>query len=268
MLSLPLQLILSLLGGAFIHNIDLASLMRTMTKKLDYFVKIERAGKMVFEKEYHDISTDPDGRKRDLLNEREHNLLGMHEVTTFLDKQPAGRILDIGCGPGWLLSHLSADWIKYGIEISTFASSVASKYGEIYNGNFEEYHHTGEKFDIIVIYHVIEHLHDPLAALIKIHDLLADGGTLILGTPDFDSAAARRYGKNFRMLDDPTHISLFSNDSMHRCLRDHNFEIQKVEYPYFDTIWFNKESIMKIFDVDTVSPPFYGSIMTFFCSTK
>lgn len=118
------------------------------------------------------------------------------------------------------------------------------------------------------MYHVIEHLKDPIAALKKVYTMLAPGGTFIIGTPDFDSAAARRYGKKFRMLHDPTHISLFSSDSMHRCLRNQGFKIKQVEYPYFDTPWFTKENLMRILDVDGVSPPFYGSIMTFFCENN
>ena len=247
------------------RNIDVVKLMRELTRKLDYYARVEPEGEMIFENHYHEISIDPDGKKRELLKEREQNLAGMKEVVQFLDDCPAGRILDIGCGPGWLLSYLPSDWDKNGIEISEFASREASKYGTIHNGTLDDYNHTGEKFDIIVMYHVIEHVKDPVAALKKMSDLLAEDGTLILGTPDFDSAAARRYGNKFSMLHDSTHISLFSNDSMHRCLRDHGFEIQKVEYPYFDTIWFNEEDIAKIFNQDIVSPPFYGSIMTFFC---
>ena len=93
-------------------------------------------------------------------------------------------------------------------------------------------------------------------------------GVFILGTPNFDSGAARRYGNKFRLLNDPTHISLFSSDSMHRCLRDLGFFIEKVEYPYFDTYWFTKENLLKLLNPNTISPPFYGSNMTFFCKIK
>jgi len=39
----------------------------------------------------------------------------------------------------------------------------------------------------------------------------------------------------------------------------------KVEYPYFDTPWFNKDDLLKILNDKEISPPFYGSNMTFFC---
>jgi hypothetical protein len=58
------------------------------------------------------------------------------------------------------------------------------------------------------------------------------------------------------MLHDPTHISLFSADSMHRCLRDLGFQIKFVEYPYFDTPWFTKENLLCVLEEDRVSPHF------------
>ncbi len=239
--------------------------MCELNENLDYFVQVASDGAADFEEDYHKVTLDPDGKVRDLLKERSHNLSCINEITTFLDGLQPGRILDIGCGPGWLLSYLSNAWDKQGIEISEFASSHASQYGKIHNGTLDNYSFDGNQFNVIVMYHVIEHLKDPETALQNIYNMLAPGGTFILGTPDFDSAAARRWGKNFRMLHDPTHISLFSSDSMHRCLRDHGFKIKQVEYPYFDTPWFTKDNLTKVLDNEGVSPPFYGSIMTFFC---
>ncbi len=134
----------------------------------------------------------------------------------------------------------------------------------IHNGTLDDYRGTAD-FDVVVMNHVIEHIPEPIAALKRIHKLLKPGGALILGTPDFDSGAARRYGSRFRLLHDPTHVSLFSLDSMHRCLRDHGFKVKRVEYPFFDTPWFTKEALLRMLDDSTISPPFYGSAMTFLC---
>lgn len=245
------------------RNINLSKIMSSLYENLDYYAKIEKDGEVEYEEEYHKITIDPDGIVRDLLNEREKSLAGVKEITEYLNKLRPGKILDIGCGLGWILSTLNEEWDKNGVEISKFASIHASKYGKIYNGQFENYE--AENFDVIIMNHVIEHLEEPVKALKKINKILKKNGVLILGTPDFDSAAARRYGKNFRLLHDPTHISLFSLDSMHRCLRDNGFKIKKVEYPYFETNWFTKENILKILDDKNISPPFYGSTMTFFC---
>jgi len=230
----------------------------------DYFASIQSDGEAGYEEEYHEVTIDPDGNTRNLLHERERWLSCVKEITDYLNQQEPKKILDIGCGLGWLLSSLSDEWDKYGIEVSQFASKHAKQFGNIHNGTLDDFPEVVD-FDIIVMNHVIEHLADPVAALNKIRSMLSDDGVFIIGTPDFDSAAARRYGDRFRLLNDPTHISLFSSDSMHRCLRDHGFKINKVEYPYFETLWFTEEDLLRLLDNKGVSPPFYGSVMTFFC---
>lgn len=245
------------------RNIDLQGLMNSLYDTLDYYVHIDPDGSLDYEENYHFITKDPDGKERKLLEEREHSLAGTKEIIDFLAAIKPGKILDIGCGPGWILSVLGNEWEKYGIEISRFASKHAEQFGQIHNGTLEDYN--GGGFDVVIMNHVIEHISNPVVAIMKIHALLKKGGTFIIGTPDFDSGAARRYGNRFRLLHDPTHISLFSLDSMHRFLRDHGFKIRHVEYPFFDTIWFNKEDLLRMLDDTTISPPFYGSAMTFLC---
>jgi hypothetical protein len=70
------------------------------------------------------------------------------------------------------------------------------------------------------------------------------------------------------MLHDKTHISLFSDQKLSELLTDLGFEIEKIDYPYFDTGYFNKKEIFKIFNSNTISPPFYGNIMTFYAFKK
>tara|TARA_B100001093_G_scaffold520132_1_gene612979 strand:+ start:1127 stop:1876 length:750 start_codon:yes stop_codon:yes gene_type:complete len=247
------------------REINLPKIIKKLLNDDLYYVSIPPI-QTKYEEDYHEVTIDPDGKKRFLLEEREHNLKGIPEIVRWVGQMSAGKLLDIGCGPGWFLSSLGDEWDKHGVEISSFAANLASKYAKVFNGNLENYNESN--FDIIVMNHVIEHLPDPISALKKIKRILKKSGKLILGTPDFDSAAARRYGDNFRLLHDPTHVSLFSQESMYRCLRDLGFHIDDVEFPFFETQWFNRENILKILDKDGISPPFYGSNMTFLCSHK
>ena len=136
---------------------------------------------------------------------------------------------------------------------------------KITNDKFNKEIYQKDKFDVILIHHVIEHVEEPINFIHEIKNILKNDGILILGTPNFDSGCARRFNGNYRLLNDPTHISLFSNDSMHRLLRNHNFDIKRVHYPYFETEYFSEENLYKLFNVDDMSPPFYGNFMTFFC---
>jgi SAM-dependent methyltransferase len=249
------------------REIQLQKLMKNLYENGAYYASISPDVGAGYEEEYHSISIDPDGRERNLLNERNHSLSGIKEITDYLKELKPQKILDIGCGLGWLLSSLNDDWDKYGIEVSKFASNHAQQHGKIFNGTLEDFPDNGE-FDVIVMNHVIEHVENPVQILSNIRERLSDTGVFIIGTPDFDSAAARRYGSNFRLLHDPTHISLFSSDSMHRCLRDCGFSIMSVEYPYFNTPYFNKENLLLMLNDNQISPPFYGSKMTFFVNKK
>jgi len=86
-----------------------------------------------------------------------------------------------------------------------------------------------------------------------------------LGTPDFDSGCARRYGENYRMLHDTTHISLFSEQGLRNILEDHGFVVEHVDKPYFDTPLFTQENLTRLIDKEGVSPPFYGNIINLYC---
>ena len=228
-----------------------------------FYLKYKRGKKIKYEKNYHDIVVDPDGKKRNLLKERKFKLKQLKYILSYLKKQKPGKLLDVGCGHGWLMSGLNNKWNKYGIDISNFASKSASRYGKIFTGDLENFRE--KKFDFITALHIIEHHQKPEKLIKKIYKILKPGGTLILETPDFDIGAARRFGKNFRLLKDKTHISLFSQDSLIRFIRDNKFKIFQINYPYFDTPFFNKKNLLRIFNKKKISPPFYGSVITIFC---
>lgn len=210
-------------------------------------------------------AVDPDGKSRDRTQERSQHLEDLSHELDFVNALTPGRILDIGCGLGFFLSGVENTWEKHGIEMSQFAVSAAGKWGRVVMGPVEDAGFSSEHFDAVIMHHVIEHIEDPQRTITEVRRLLAPGGCLILGTPDFDGACARRFGPRYRLLHDPTHISLFSNESMHRFLRDHGFLIENVDYPFFDTRHFTEENLLRLLDEEGVSPPFYGSFMTFYC---
>ena len=70
------------------------------------------------------------------------------------------------------------------------------------------------------------------------------------------------------MLHDETHISLFSDIKLCELINDLGMSVHKVDYPYFNTKYFNKEEILKIFNKNIISPAFYGNIMTVYAIKK
>jgi SAM-dependent methyltransferase len=232
----------------------------------DYFVRRKSHARNDCQRDYWSGGVrDPDGILRNKLEERELYLSDIKMEVAFLENLKPGRILDIGCGPGFLLSALNRKWDKFGCEISPIAAEVAKKHATVENSDFKKTCYPDKFFDVIVMHHVIEHLKDPLWAIRKVYRLLKGQGTLLIATPDFDSGCARLFGENYRLLHDPTHINLFSNDSMRRFLRDHGFIIDGVDYPFFETRHFTMENLERLFDTTKISPPFYGNFMTFYC---
>jgi SAM-dependent methyltransferase len=243
---------------------DLAGAMRGLYETDAYYVSLP-PGEISYEENYWGNVVDPDGVSRDRTTEREAHLTNLAHEIDFIASLPTGRVLDVGCGLGWLLSALDNDWRKHGVEISSFAAEHAGNHAEIFNGPLLDYPLPTEPFDLVVMHHVIEHMVDPATNIRRVFELLKPGGRLVIGTPDFDSGCARRFGSNYRLLHDPTHVSLFSSDSMHRMLRDNGFNVLQVDYPFFETSYFSKENLSRLFDVESVSPPFYGNFMTFYC---
>jgi SAM-dependent methyltransferase len=231
----------------------------------EYF--IPRPSNSEFEEAYWGVVTDPDGVERNRLSEDERQafLTNIETELQSIHNLAPGRILDVGCGPGYLLSGIDKEWECHGVEISAVAAEHAAQWGKIHFGTLESANYPDAFFDVVVLFHVIEHVPDPAALIGEIRRILKADGLLILGTPDFDSACARRFGEQFRLLHDPTHIALFSEESLRRFLRDHGYVIEHVDHPFFETSYFTSENLDRLFDLTTVSPPFYGNVITAYC---
>ena len=138
----------------------------------------------------------------------------------------------------------------------------------MHHGGLEKNTYQDEFFDVIFSYHVIELIPEPISFIKNICSIMKTNGHLIIGTPNFDCAMARRFGSNFRLLHDKTHVSLFSDFSLRDMLEDHGFQVDKIEYPFFNTEYFSHENLLRLDDISKVSPPFYGNFMTIYARKK
>jgi SAM-dependent methyltransferase len=107
----------------------------------------------------------------------------------------AGSFLDIGCGPGRLLYLAQrAGWTVQGLELSaSMAEFAAQRLGaEVLVADFLEYRpRPDDRFDLVSLRHVLEHLRDPVFAMTKINGLVKPGGHAILEFPNIDAADKR-----------------------------------------------------------------------------
>lgn len=141
-----------------------------------------------------------------------------HELFSFVPAMPRalsrGKIFDIGCGSGDTLVLLKeVGWDVYGSDIDRNAIAAARRRG-LRNVTFGTYKnlqkYSDNFFDVIRLYHVIEHLDDPGLCLKLAKDKLHKGGEIIIGTPNADSLVARLFGSRWYNLDAPRHLYVFT----------------------------------------------------------
>lgn len=226
-----------------------------------YYVRRVTGHSGVFTASRYEKAFDPDGNERHPSEERQQKLDDMAEELAFLKGLAPGQLLEVGCGLGFALRELrEAGWIVHGVEPSDHAREHCRNLGlpvtQWLPGAYD--------LDAVLAYHVIEHVPNPEIWLEGIRRVMKPHAWLVLSTPDFGSPVAEHFGNNFRMLHDPTHVSLFSRTGLHNMLTDFGFRVERVSTPFFQTRHFTRENLERLFDTTKTSPPGPGNIMTFY----
>lgn len=146
-----------------------------------------------------------------------------------------GRLLDIGCSYGTFLKEMNQGWDVIGIEPNKKLTDFGvHQLGlEIINSNVEEAVFT-EKFDVITMRMVLEHLPKPSGVLNKVNQILRDNGTLIIIVPDFSGTESRLFKEFCYTLQVPTHLNHFTPETVKKYLRQHGFKVDKIIHHNFD----------------------------------
>ena len=149
---------------------------------------------------------------------------------------PNGRLLDVGCGAGTYLARMrELGWDVHGVDLSQDAARVAKeRYGiPVEVGMLPEARYSKGMFAVVTMNHVIEHVPDPLAYLAECWRILVPGGQLIIRTPNMVSFASRLFGKDWKALDPPRHLVLFSPSTLRACVQRSGFcVVRERSYPY------------------------------------
>lgn len=141
----------------------------------------------------------------------------VEDYCMFLDApKPGARLLEVGCGNGRTLVVLrSLGWQVEGVDVDPVALQYASSQGlETRCGHLLDLRYEADTFDVIMMHHVIEHLHEPITFLQECHRILKPGGRLLMITPNVDGLGHGIFGANWYPLDPPRHLYLYSRKSM------------------------------------------------------
>lgn len=139
--------------------------------------------------------------------------------------RPGQQLLDVGCGNGaFLLRARSAGWDVMGVDLDPKAVESARQRGlDVRRGGAEALAYVNEKYDVITLAHVIEHVHDPNRLLRDCFRLLKPGGRLWIETPNMDAQGHVHFGRNWRGLEPPRHLVLFTYSSLVQALHEAGF---------------------------------------------
>jgi 2-polyprenyl-3-methyl-5-hydroxy-6-metoxy-1,4-benzoquinol methylase len=146
----------------------------------------------------------------------------------------AGYLCDIGCYTGVYLD-LARDsgWTVLGVEPSVWASDEARKKGlDIFTGSIEDMQYFNNNFDVITMWDVIEHLHDPLSSLKIIQHRLKKEGLLFFTTMKIDSMFVKCLGKNWPWFM-KMHLYYFDSKTIVDMLKKCGFSVMCIKsYPH------------------------------------
>ena len=170
-------------------------------------------------------------RKRTLKQKR--NLI---EKNTGIKK---GVLLDVGSGTGFFAAEMkNSGWQVTGLEPDEKARKIAASSNGIELSDLNNFYHLpASSFDAITLWHVLEHVHELQAYIIKLKELLKPAGKLFIAVPNYTSADARIYGSHWAAYDVPRHLYHFSPLSIKTLVERHGLKIVKYCPMWYDSFY-------------------------------
>lgn len=212
-----------------LHDKDLDMLITHPQPSLDklpsYYESVDYishtdGNKSLFEKMYQFVKSIALKNKLNLIN----------------SESQRGKILDIGAGVGDFLSVAKKDgWEIIGVEPSEKAKAIAKNKGVTFVESLNDLENNS--FDVITMWHVLEHVPDLENQIKDLKRLIKPSGTIIIAVPNFNSFDAKYYGSFWAAYDVPIHLWHFSKTAIKKLFAKENLELQKVLPMKFDSFY-------------------------------
>ena len=141
------------------------------------------------------------------------------------------RLLDVGCGKGRFLAYAARHgWDVFGLEPAENGREIARhRLGERVVASLDELP-SDKQFDVITLWHVLEHVSEPTSLLTEIHPHVAPGGVLCIAVPNFDSLQARIGGRSWGHLDVPRHRVHYTPQTIRRTLERSGYTTLRIAH--------------------------------------
>ena len=161
-------------------------------------------------------------------------------VQRYVALDSASQVLDVGCGSGAFLSHLrrKTGASVSGVDFVDLSHRDQFRGVEFHHGLFYEQELGSDRFDLITMWHFLEHDYDPTRSLAHARHALRPEGRLIIEVPRLDSLSFRMFGHRWPGLQAPQHTALYDRVHLIELVERSGFEIvEHLPYgafpPYF-----------------------------------
>jgi len=170
---------------------------------------------------------------------REYMLGKKQQLVNAISNKTTGTALDIGCGTGYFLHTLQqAGWQVQGIEADEKARQFATTQFKLQVSSPEKLQTLASKsFDVITLWHVLEHIHDLETYMTEITRVLKTDGVLVIAVPNYQSADAKYYKEMWAAWDVPRHLWHFSQKSIQTLADRFGFAVTQQHIMPFDSFY-------------------------------
>jgi SAM-dependent methyltransferase len=147
-----------------------------------------------------------------------------------------GLLLDYGCGTGdFLACAKKSGWSTFGFEPNSKAKAIAKEKGIKVLDSLKEL--DDNSFDVISLWHVLEHVYHPEASITEFKRILKPDGVLIIAVPNYKSFDANHYKEFWAAYDVPRHLWHFSKLSIQQLAFSQNMYVKKIVPMWFDSFY-------------------------------
>jgi 2-polyprenyl-3-methyl-5-hydroxy-6-metoxy-1,4-benzoquinol methylase len=150
-------------------------------------------------------------------------------VTNYLNLNEKTEVLDVGCAVGTFLLHIHKNYnckisgvdFKEGLEYPDFDKI------EFYEGLFYDQKIKEQRYDLVTMWHFLEHCYDPNQSLQMASKVLKKDGKLIIEVPRLDSFTFKLFGKKWPGVQAPQHTVLYDKKIFMTMLEKNGFKVVK-----------------------------------------
>lgn len=170
---------------------------------------------------------------------RKRTLRQKRKLVERLAGKKSGQLLDVGSGTGAFVNEMKQHgWQVTGLEPDTHAATMAKQLYDIELKSINQFYHLpADSFDVITLWHVMEHVHDLAAYVQQLKLLLKKDGKLFIAVPNYTSKDAAIYNEYWAAYDVPRHLYHFSPGSMKVLMENNGMKLLQHQPMWFDSFY-------------------------------